>query len=92
MQNKYIQIPKSLLSQVRIMNKNLNYLIIYILIRELHVLFNVDKSVKLYEYYKDNIREHQWRDKQLSLKVMINQKDFYLIQSIYRLDIIQLKT
>ena len=32
------------------MNKNLNYLIIYILIRELHVLFNVDKSVKLYEY------------------------------------------
>ena len=49
-ENKYIQIPKSLLSQVRIMNKHLNYLIIYILIRELHVLFNVDKSVKLYKY------------------------------------------
>lgn len=91
MQNKYIQIPKSFFSQVRIMKKHLNHSIIYILIRELHVLFNVDKSVKLYKYQKDNIREHQWRYKQLSLKVMINQKDFYLIQSIYRLGTIQLK-
>lgn len=44
-----------------------------------------------YKTLLNNIRKDEWKGVLLSLKIMINQKAFYLIQQIYRLTIVHLK-